>query len=65
MKGRHRIFAVLFFMVGKMKKIVLAFVAVSLLLTGCSDDGEKKHTSDSKENVASAMETLTTYTGNY
>lgn len=42
-----------------MKKIVLMFMAVSLLLTGCSDDGEK-NTSDSKENTTSAMETLTT-----
>lgn len=42
-----------------MKKIVLMFMAVSLLLTGCSD-GDEKSTSDSKENAASATETLTT-----
>lgn len=42
-----------------MKKIVLMFMAVSLLLTGCSDEGEK-NASYSKENTTSAMETLTT-----
>ncbi len=42
-----------------MKKIVLMFMAVSLLLTGCSDEG-KKNASYSKENTTSAMETLTT-----
>ena len=38
-----------------MKKIVLAFVAVSLLLTGCSDDG-KEDSAVSIDSVSSAVE---------
>lgn len=48
-----------------MKKIVLAFVAVSLLLTGCSDDG-KEDSAVSIDSVSSVVEmpvTESTVTG--
>ncbi|MGN1481291.1 hypothetical protein [Porcipelethomonas sp.] len=41
-----------------MKKFVLIFMTVSLLFTGCSDDGEKK-TESIKETVSSAAELST------